>query len=88
MDTVDNMKALRQRIGRGDRGTEMDKTALYMGEVLASFVPGVTTAVSKLLTTATNLGQVWPTIITITISTSPSFFSGNNNSELTALSHH
>ena len=57
-DSSDSLKALRERVGRGDRGRGMDDTALYIGEALASFLPGVTTAISKLLTTVTNLGQV------------------------------
>lgn len=67
-DTVDSLRALQERLGRGgggDGGREggggergRDETAQYRGEVLASFLPGVTVAVSKLLTTSANLGQV------------------------------
>lgn len=59
----DSLEGLRERVGRGDRGRghegrREEDTALYVGEALASFLPGVTIAVSKLLTSTTNLGQV------------------------------
>lgn len=57
-DSGGSLKALRERVGRGERGKGKDDTALYIGEALASFLPGVTTTISKLLSTATNLGQV------------------------------
>ena len=49
-DTADSLRSLQAEMGReGGDG---------MGQVIASFLPGVTLAISKLLTTSTNLGQV------------------------------
>lgn len=51
---------LQKMVGRegdgNDNGGKM--RGGYRGEVLASFLPGVTLAITKLLTTNTNLGQV------------------------------
>jgi hypothetical protein len=48
-DTADSLRSLGGRVGR---------ERLRRGEVVASFLPGVTTAVTKLLTSEPNLGQV------------------------------
>ena len=50
-DTADSLRSLAGRVGR-------EQLREGRGEVLASFLPGVTTATTKLLTSQPNLGQV------------------------------
>ena len=63
MDTVDSLSELQRKMGRcagggGDGGDGCEGGRVSTGNALASFLPGVTLAISKLLTTRTNLGQV------------------------------
>ena len=50
-DTADGLRSLAGRVGR-------ERLREGRGEVLASFLPGVTTTTTKLLTSQPNLGQV------------------------------
>lgn len=58
---MDSLRELQGKMGREggcDGGEGGEGVSVCMGKTLASFLPGVTLAISKLLTTRTDLGQV------------------------------